>query len=48
MGSILVIAEEQKSSYDVSDWKAVVVDGKNIKADTWYILVNGEFVEVED
>jgi hypothetical protein len=48
MGSILVIAEEQESSYDVSDWKAVVVDGKNIKADTWYILVDGEFVEVED
>lgn len=48
MGSILVIAEEQESSYDVFDWKAVVVDGKNIKADTWYILVNGEFVEVED
>ena len=48
MGSILVIAEEQESSYDFSDWKAVVVDGKNIKADTWYRLVNGEFVEVED
>ena len=48
MGSILVIAEEQESSYDVSDWKAVVVDGKNIKADTWYRLVGGEVVEVED
>ena len=48
IGSILVIAEEKENSYNVSDWKAVVVDGKNIKADTWYRLVNGEFVEVED
>ena len=48
MGSILVIAEEQESSYDVSDCKAVVVDGKNIKADTWYRLVGGEVVEVKD
>lgn len=48
IGSILVIAEEKENSYNVSDWKAVVVDGKNIKADTWYRLVGGEFVEVED
>ena len=28
--------------------KAVIVDGKTIKADTWYKLENGEFVEVKD
>lgn len=27
--------------------KAAIVDGKTIKADTWYTLKNGEFVEVE-
>ena len=27
--------------------KAVIVDGDTIKADTWYELVDGEFVEVK-
>ena len=27
---------------------AVIVDGAKIKADTWYTLKNGEFVEVEE
>ena len=27
--------------------KAATVDGEKIKADTWYRLKNGEFVEVE-
>ena len=26
--------------------KAVQVDGERIKADTWYKLIDGEFVEV--
>ncbi len=45
MGALLVIAEELSTSYDIEHWKAVVVDGKTIKPDTWYKLVNGEFVE---
>ena len=45
MGSILVIAEENDCNFKVKDWKAAVVDGKEIKADTWYKLENGEFVE---
>ena len=48
LGAILVIAEENNNSYDIKEWKAVVVDGKDIKADTWYCLKNGEFVEVNN
>ena len=48
LGSILVIAEEEQNSYKISSWKAVVVDGVNIKADTWYTLKDGELVETED
>ena len=47
LGAVLVIAEENKSDYDIKDWAAVLVDGKTIKADTFYMLKNGEFVEVE-
>lgn len=45
-GSVLVIAEENNNDYAIKEWKAVVVDGKNVKADTWYKLENGELVEV--
>ena len=48
LGAILVIAEEKADNYDIVDWKAVVVDGEKIKADTWYKLENGELVEVEE
>ena len=34
IGAILVIAEEKEDTYDIVDWKAVVVDGKIVKADT--------------
>ena len=47
MGAVLVIGEEE-TSYNVAAYKVVVVDGENIKADTWYGLVDGELVEVED
>ena len=46
IGAILVIAEEGEDTYDIVDWKAVVVDGEIVKADTWYRLENGELVEV--
>ena len=45
LGAILVIVEEERKSYNIDKWKAVVVDGEQIKADTWYKLKDGEFVE---
>ena len=45
LGAILVIAEEKEENYDVADWKAVIVDGENVKADTWYCLKDGELRE---
>ena len=47
LGAILVIAEENENDYNIKEWKAVVVDGKKIKADTWYKLVDGKLVETE-
>ena len=45
IGSILVACEENNNDFDIKDYKVVVVDGKIIKADTFYKLENGEFVE---
>ena len=42
-----MIAEETAGDYSIASWKAVVVDGEEVKADTWYMLKNGKFVEVE-
>ena len=47
IGAILVIAEEGEDTCDIVDWKAVLVDGEVVKADTWYRLENGELVEVD-
>ena len=33
---------------NIAGYKVAQVDGEKIKADTWYMLKNGEFVEVED
>ena len=48
IGSILVIAEENANNYDIADWKAVIVDGENVKADTWYCLKDGELCEAAE
>lgn len=39
--------EDAENDYDIAAWKAVVVDGETIKADTWYRLEDGELLEVE-
>ena len=48
VGAILLIAEEETFNFDIVAWKATIVDGQRIKADTWYRLVNGEFTECDD
>ena len=48
LNAVLVIAEESIWDCEIKDWKAVVVDGEKIKADTWYKLENGELVEVKE
>jgi hypothetical protein len=42
IGSILVLVEENEDNCDIKYWKAVKVDGKKIKADTWYCLYEGK------
>jgi hypothetical protein len=46
LGAVLVLVEENSSNYGIKSWKAEVVDGERIKADTFYMLVDGEFKEV--
>ena len=48
LGAIITIAVEQDYNTDIKEWKTLVVDGETIKADTWYTLKDGEFVEVEE
>ena len=48
LGAFLVIAEENKNNYDVNEFATAIVDGKDIKADTWYKLENGKLVEVDE
>ena len=48
IGAILVICEENADDFNIREWKAVVVDGETVKADTWYKLKDGELVEVPE
>lgn len=50
LGSAIVIAERgdwNGKTYPLNNIKAAIVDGEKIKADTWYTLKNGEFVECD-
>ena len=48
LGAVLVIAEENKNDCSVKDFATAIVDGKDIKADTWYKLENGKLVEADE
>ena len=50
LNSLIAIANRKliNGDYKITDFKAEIVDGEKIKADTWYELKNGEFVEVDD
>ena len=41
-------AENDNGTWHPIDFKAVRVDGEKIKADTWYRLEEGKFIEVEE
>ena len=45
LGAILIIAEENENDYSVKEFATAIVDGKDIKADTWYKLENSKLVE---
>ena len=45
IGAVLALSEIDDNGNNISA-KAVIVDGKTIKVNTWYTLKNGEFVEV--
>lgn len=48
IGAILVVAEEYQTRHEVKCGKAFLIDGEKYKADTWYVLRDGEIVEAED
>ena len=52
LGTWLVLAEwvlnKDKYEYEVVQVKTVKVDGKRIKANTLYELINGKFKEVKE
>ena len=48
IGAIIVICVEDDHSFSIKEWKAGVIDGVTLKADTWYTLKDGEFVEAGD
>ena len=50
-GSAIVVCERGEwdgKGYPLIDIKSAIVDGENLKANTWYTLKNGEFVEVSE
>ena len=48
LGAVLIIVEDPDDDMEALCCKTAVVDGEEIKADTWYTLRNGEFSEVDN
>ena len=48
LGAVLVIAEENENAHSVKEFATAIVDGQEIKADTWYKLKNGKLVEANE
>ena len=48
IGAVLVVAEEDRIDHSVKEFATAIVDGKDIKADTWYKLANGKLVEADE
>ena len=50
-GSVLVAREikynNDRQEYEVADWACALVDGEEIKEDTWYVLKDGKLVGEE-
>ena len=49
IGTLIALANREWNGegYKITDFKAAIVDGETIKANTWYELKDGEFVEAE-
>ena len=51
VGSAIVVCERGEwngKTYPLLSIKAAIIDGETLKPDTWYMLKDGEFVEVDD
>ena len=48
IGSVLVVVIEDENDGNTKEWKAAVVDGVTVKADTYYTLKDGVFAEVAE
>ena len=48
IGSVLVVVIENENDGNIKEWKAAVVDGVTVKADTYYTLKDGVFTEVAE
>ena len=40
--------DEEKEIYKIAHARAFIVDGKRVKADTWYMLQDGKLIKAED